>query len=282
MGLFIVLFFTVRAVALNGTAYFETISYVNSLWWIVMGVIVVILFFFRLRVFDEIKDYDLDCKNHPHRVLQSGRVTLKQLQLISYALIPLEFIWSYLSGETAMICWIIAVAYSILMRYEFFVPTFLKSRLILYGVSHMMIMPLIILWVYAAHTGYELSNALWYLCGASLLAGFSFEIARKIHAPSDERDGVDSYSKSMGFKPAVITLLVILIAGLFVQFLLLEKVEAHWIVIAFIGIIYLSIAFQYLRNLVVPQEKGLRIGELLVSVFMIVSYLSVIIVVNLK
>ncbi len=41
-----------------------------------LGILATISFFFRLRVMDEIKDYDLDAVNHPQRVLQSGGVTL--------------------------------------------------------------------------------------------------------------------------------------------------------------------------------------------------------------
>ena len=39
-------------------------------------------FFFMLRVFDEHKDYELDCHNHPERVLQSGLITLKDLKIL--------------------------------------------------------------------------------------------------------------------------------------------------------------------------------------------------------
>ena len=54
----------------------------------------VISFFFRLRVFDELKDYELDLQNHPQRVLQSGRITLRKLFRISLGGSVLEAAWS--------------------------------------------------------------------------------------------------------------------------------------------------------------------------------------------
>ncbi|AZQ44918.1 UbiA family prenyltransferase [Nonlabens ponticola] len=280
MGLFAVLFFTVRAVAFDGQNNPIDNDLQKSWWWIVTGVIAVISFFFRLRVFDEIKDFSIDSVNHPDRVLQSGRVHLKQLQIISYSLIALEVGWSLLTGVPTFLGWLAAVGYSLLMRYEFFVPVFLKKSLILYGFTHMLIMPLIILWIYVAHAGLYFPLAFWYVCAASLLAGFSFEIARKIHAPSHERSGIDSYSKSLGFKVAVGTLLIVLAGGLAVQYLLLNALAANWYVVALIGIIYLLLLILYITNLRKPDENQLRKGELLVSLFMIASYLSVIIVVN--
>ena len=48
----------------------------------VVGMLAAISFFFRLRVFDEIKDYASDAVLYPQRVLQSGRVSLQQLQVL--------------------------------------------------------------------------------------------------------------------------------------------------------------------------------------------------------
>ena len=79
MALFAILFFTVQAVS----TYFIPLQPERSIWWVVMGVLAVISFFFRLRVFDEIKDFKIDARNHPQRVLQSGRIQIKHLVTLS-------------------------------------------------------------------------------------------------------------------------------------------------------------------------------------------------------
>ena len=88
MALFAVVFGTVWSVAgtVGGRAAFG--------WAEVVGMLVTILFFFRLRVFDEIKDFALDAQNHPQRVLQRGLVTLPQLQALAWAGAALELGWS--------------------------------------------------------------------------------------------------------------------------------------------------------------------------------------------
>ncbi len=59
-----------------------------------LGALATVSFFFRLRVFDEEKDYALDAVNHPQRVLQTGRVTLPPLRALAWVGAALELVWS--------------------------------------------------------------------------------------------------------------------------------------------------------------------------------------------
>jgi 4-hydroxybenzoate polyprenyltransferase len=273
MMLFAILFLTVYSVA----TYFSPYAFADVTN-IVLGIVACISFFFRLRVFDEVKDYKIDVINHPQRVLQSGRVTISQLILISGLLIFTEIIWSYLNGTSTIICWLIAVAYSVLMRYEFFASTFLKKRLFLYASTHMLIMPLVILWIWSAfYTAGHTHTALYFLAALSLLGGFCFEIARKIHAPAAEKATVDSYSKSLGFAPAIIAVLLFMFAGVIVQSYLLNMINARLWPYVLIALLYIVTAVVYVQCQRVKEEKKLRLAELLVSLFMLISYVSIII-----
>ncbi len=272
MLLFAVLFLTVYSVG----SYFS-IDKENSAANILVGIISVISFFYRLRVFDEIKDFKLDAINHPLRVLQCGKVSLKQLITISAALTFFEIIWSYWNGTITIISWLMAVAYSLLMRYEFFIGAFLKRKLFLYACTHMLIMPLIILWIWSAfYKNSLLHPALYLLAALSLLGGFCFEIARKIHAPAEERPTVDSYSRSLGFNASLITVLIFLLAGVLVQAALLNIIHARsWAYIAIV-ILYMATCIIYIHAAKMHIEKKLRFAELLVSLFMLFSYVSII------
>ncbi|MDT0684884.1 UbiA family prenyltransferase [Autumnicola psychrophila] len=277
MALFAILFFTVNAVAV----YFVSTGTTREIWWMLLGVVAVISFFFRLRVFDEIKDFDIDMKNHPQRVLQSGRVKKKHLILISFVGTIIEIIWSLVSGFPVLICWSIAVGYSLLMRYEFFVGDFLNRHLLLYAITHMLVMPLIILWVYSGfHPQLDLLFPFYILAGLSLFSGFSFEIARKIYAPEAEKSSIDSYSNSVGYNGSIILVLVVLLCGVLIQSYLLHKINSRTWTYFLISFIFLFALFLYLKNIFKPVEKSLRTAEKVVSLFMLASYVSIIIEVH--
>ncbi|MEP6261469.1 MAG: UbiA family prenyltransferase [Gillisia sp.] len=274
MALFAILFFTVQAVS----TYFIPLQPERSIWWVVMGVLAVISFFFRLRVFDEIKDFKIDARNHPQRVLQSGQIQIKHLVTLSLLGTIVEITWSLLSGGPVLIVWAIAFGYSVLMRYEFFMGEFLNKYLLLYATTHMLVMPFIILWVYTAfHPELEILLPYYILAALSLLSGFSFEIARKIHAPVAEREGVDSYSASVGYPGSIILALVLLLAGVLVQLYLLSLIDARSWAYILIGFIFFLALLFYINNLFRPSEKRLRLAEKLVSLFMLASYVSIII-----
>ena len=275
MALFAILFVTVHAVA----SYFSATEAPGLGWMEAFGILATISFFFRLRVFDEIKDYQLDLINHPNRVLQSGRISLRELMVISITGTALEIAWSYLMGLPALICWALAVGYSLLMRYEFFVGHYLKKRLLLYAITHMLVMPLLILWIWSAYVPF-FEDGFPQLALLSLLAGFSFELARKIHEPAAERPLVDSYSKSMGYSTSIMAVLLVLLSGVVVQIYLLFAIDAAPWTYLLIFLLYLGTMALYLYTLQKPKEKLLRMGEKLVSLFMLVSYLSIIIEIN--
>lgn len=278
MALFAILFLTLYSVAnyfsqLQGSFHFNAID--------VLGIIATISFFFRLRVFDEIKDFDLDAINHPNRILQSGKIQLKHLLLLSSLGLILEITWSFLMGYHTFVAWIMVFSYSLLMRYEFFISNYLKKRLILYAFTHMLIMPLIILWIWSAYNpGFGLNLYFALLAVLSLLGGFSFEIARKIKIYEEERELVDSYSKILGFGPSIVMVLIILMLGVLVQLYLLLLLQASILPFLLIAILYLGTVAVYLAGIQKPRAKTIKAAEIMVSLFMLVSYLSIILVVN--
>jgi len=275
MALFAILFLTVYSLAqffVLDHNHTSTIAQAG-------GIIATIFFFFRLRVFDEIKDYQLDIINHPQRVLQSGRITLKELKAIAIVGLLIEASWSIYMGTSCFMVWLIAFGFSLLMRYEFFVAEFLKKKLVLYAITHMLIMPLVILWIWLAFNS-EISIEWGYLAFLSLTGGFSFEIARKIHAANAERLTVDSYSKAIGLKGSVLTVLLILLTGIVILFRLMIIIKASLVVYVIVMILFLVTIFMYVKAVSSEAEKKFRHAEILVSLFMLISYLALIIEIN--
>jgi 4-hydroxybenzoate polyprenyltransferase len=179
--------------------------------------------------------------------------------------------------------WTVAVAYSLLMRYEFFLGNFLKKRLLLYSFSHMLIMPLIITWISSAYVPlFTFTVPILQLCLLSLLGGFSFELARKIHAPTAERQLVDSYSKSIGLNSSVASTCLCLLAGILTQYYLLKLLQTHQWPYYLLGLLYAVTVSLYIIGLIKKNEKQFRLSEVFVSLFMLISYLSIIIEIQLK
>jgi 4-hydroxybenzoate polyprenyltransferase len=275
MALFAILFLTVYAVARATQPAGAALHFGPGE---ALGILATISFFFRLRVFDEIKDYAADAVNFPQRVLQSGRVTLGQLQRLAAVGLVLEAGWSLRMGLPTLLAWLLALGYSLVMRYEFFAPAWLRARLVLYALTHLLIMPLIIGWVWSAYAAWPLLTRPLLLLGLlSLLGGLAFEIARKIKPAADERPGVDSYSRTLGYVGAIAAVLLVLLAGTLVQGYLLQLLHARPWPFGLMAALFAATLAAYGLSLRRPRAKTLKLAELLVSLFMLSSYVAIIV-----
>jgi len=174
------------------------------------GVVVLFLFFFHLRVFDEHKDYGDDSAHHGERMLQRGLITLRHLKLLGGAAIAIEFALAALVGPAAVVALAFAFIYSLLMLREFFVHEWLSRRLVAYAVTHMLVMPLLTAVAFSFATGVHFWRApplFWLYAAATFFLGMGLEISRKVRAPGDEIEGVDSYTSVLGTYRAAYTVL---------------------------------------------------------------------------
>jgi 4-hydroxybenzoate polyprenyltransferase len=174
--------------------------------------VTVFLFFLQLRIHDEFKDFEDDRRWRPYRPVPRGVVSLAELGWLWGATALIQILLALGTGPIPA-GWMVAVwAYSWLMRVEFFAPAWLKARPVAYMVSHIVIVPLMTLYVLACM---KLSLAAsWQglvpLLAMSYTAFFIVEIGRKIRAPEDEEPGVETYSALWGRATAVIAWLAAL------------------------------------------------------------------------
>ena len=181
-----------------------------------LGAIVLLCFFFHLRVFDEHKDFESDSEHYPDRVLQRGLVTLRQLTWLGAIGIGVELLFSWLwqpeSKPAAVFSVSVALVYSLLMLKEFFIGQWLNRHFIAYAVSHMLIMPLLAMIPFSFATGntiWEASGWFWWYAFVGFFVTFNWEISRKIRPPNEEKSGVDTYSSLFGPRTAATIVLVI-------------------------------------------------------------------------
>ena len=166
-----------------------------------LGALTVLCVFFHLRVFDEHKDYEEDLEHYPDRVLQSGLITLRELRVVGGVAIGFELLASAVWSLAALVSVVIVIAFSLLMLVEFFAGPWLRRHFLIYALSHMLIMPLLAMVPFSFATGqfaWEAPPWYWLYAFVGFFVTLNWEISRKIHAPEDEREGVDSYTKVFG------------------------------------------------------------------------------------
>jgi 4-hydroxybenzoate polyprenyltransferase len=195
------------------------------------GFVAVWCFFLMLRVFDEHKDFEADAIAHPQRVLQRGLVTLADLRMIGAIAIAVQLgVSLWLDGGFGAVTawWLAAVAWSVLMAREFFVRTWLRAHLVVYALSHIIVMAILAMWVATMGAPNATAAAApWAFAVLSLFAGLAFEVARKIRAPEQEHPMADSYTQALGIGPAAAMLLAVVLGA---------AVAALWLTVMLSGV----------------------------------------------
>ncbi len=237
--------------------------------------------FLMLRVFDEHKDYAVDLHNHPDRVLQSGRITLGHLKILGLFAILLQAGYSMISDQGMGIVtyyWLVVFGWSLLMTAEFFVPAWLNAHLPVYGVTHMLIMPLIIGWLMRiGATESNLTADAWWLAVMAFFAGCTYELTRKAWGAEEERDTVPSFTRQFGAKGVAVAISITMgttVAASFamLQVILSAAVSWVWFVAPLSGwLLVTATVFSYAK---LPTIKARKRNEAVVGLAMLIAYVA--------
>lgn len=178
-----------------------------------------LILFFQLRVADEFKDNEEDCKFQPDRPVPRGLVKLKELAVLGTlgAVIQICLAVSYHESLLLPLC--LTWLYLGLMSIEFFVGDWLKQRPFTYLWTHMLILLFVDIFITAFDWMQHVSlppSGLWLFLTVSFFNGVVIELGRKIKANAEEKPGVTTYSSAWGKRAAVSAwLIAILISGAF-------------------------------------------------------------------
>jgi len=149
----------------------------------VLGPVLILMFFFCLRLMDEVKDYQKDLQAHPERPLPRGLVKKTTAQRLIWFILGLQLLAGFvlLVGPYAEAgCWwLLTTIWLYLMYVEFFCGTWLEKRPFFYAVTHQLIIVPIVLAVAHLASSATSTPALY---SALMILGafFSYEIARKL------------------------------------------------------------------------------------------------------
>lgn len=166
-----------------------------------------LLFFLQLRIADEFKDCEEDARFRPYRPVPRGLVTLRELGVIGVLAAATQLSFALALQPLLVVLLLLAWAYLALMSVEFFARDWLKQRPLTYMWTHMLIVPIVDYYATACDwfaQGHEQPRGLLWFLLVSFTNGIVIEVGRKLRAPVDEEDGVQTYTVLWGRKAAVL------------------------------------------------------------------------------
>jgi hypothetical protein len=195
----------------------------------VVGTLTLLVFFFLLRVLDEHKDVGTDADHRPELPVPRGLVSLRELRWVAGGTLGLVVVLNLALDAVLLAPVAVVLAWAALMTREFFVAAWLRARPLAYLLSHMVVMPLIFL--YATTLDWLVAGAppppgLPVFLALAFLNGLVIEVGRKLRAPGEEREGVETYTWAWGTARAARVWLGILAAALVAGTLAGRAIEA--------------------------------------------------------
>ena len=238
--------------------------------------IIIFMFFLQLRITDEFKDYEEDLKYRAYRPVQRGVITLKALGKIGIATIIIQIILAYVIDFKIIYFMIIVWFYMFLMAKEFFIKEWLTKRILIYALSHVVIMIFITLVIVNATQYIVLGEAenifkfgalQWYrhnidialipLFTLNYLNGIVLEIGRKTRRADEEEHGVQTYSKLWGKKKAVVILSLLFAVEYFLVILGLSYTyEKYFLFSGLVLLIILIISIYFMIKFLKKDLSG--------------------------
>ena len=239
------------------------------------GVVTGIAFFFLLRVADEHKDAHVDRQFRPELPVPRGLVSLAELRRAAAVVALIVVLANVLVAPRLLLALAPAAVWAGLMAREFFVAEWLRARPAAYLLSHMMIMPLLFAYLTGLDwmaPGVDPPRELPFFLGLAFLNGILVEVGRKIRAPRDEREGVETYTATWGVRaaPAVWFGALLLAAALGVLAAPEAGADVAAIALAVLGSAAALPAVAFLRA---PSSAGAKRIETAAGLWTLASYL---------
>lgn len=200
-----------------------------------------------LRIADDFKDYELDCRLFKERPLPSGRVTKKDLGIFVSILIAFTLIINFIFMNNFIFCFIL-YTYGSLMAVWFFQKHKIQKSLPMALLTHnpvQMIMNIyIISFVIIKYhiTVFDLTNAM--VVFTLYFPALIWEVSRKIRAPKDETEYV-TYSKLFGYKKASNFVAIVTVMDIITNYILVWKLNKISVVALTVNIAW--IIFEIMR-----------------------------------
>ena len=270
--------------------YVKGIRVPMSFYRIIPLFIIIFMFFLQLRITDEFKDYEEDLKYRAYRPVQRGVVTLKTLEKIGIATVIIQIMLAHVIDPEIIYFMIFVWIYMFLMAKEFFIKKWLTKRILIYALSHVVIMIFITLVIVEA-TQYIVPKNIfdvfilqWYrhnidfalipLFTLNYLNGIVLEIGRKTRRADEEEHGVQTYSKLWGRKKAVVVLSLLFVIEYFLVILGLAHTYEKYFFFGELTLLVILIVSIYFMIKFLKKDLSGKIVETVSGLWIIFSSMS--------
>lgn len=164
----------------------------------------VMAYLFHMRFIDEYRDYDHDSRYHGERPIQSGMITLRELQRLDIASQAFFMAAAFWLGGKAIIFGVLALAYTFFAKHDFFLREVLWKKFFVYNMINMVQLFLLQFFIYFSlvRNIFFTRNIFFHLAFVFFLVVL-IEVSRKVKLPNEESRGLDTYSWHLGFIPSL-------------------------------------------------------------------------------
>lgn len=258
----------------NGMYLAKAANYTFSTGRFVCVLLLMLSFFFRMRCFDEIKDYEVDLKVNPTRPLARGILSVSQVKKGLFWMILFEVVLAASLGLWPFMIHAMAIGYSLLMYEEFFIGDLLRPHLTTYAVTHTFVSVLLGVSAATAIVGFnpqklQFQDVCFFLmnwCFFNL-----FEFARKTFAPTEERPHVPSYSNIFNPKGAWLLSWSQVVIGIVLSWLAMSQfAHFYWLIAG--ALLYTLLSVGYAMN---PQVKMAKIFRNGTGIYLLLHYILI-------
>ena len=231
--------------------------------------IVAFLQFLMIRIIDEFKDYEEDCKYRPYRPVPRGLVSLKELKVLFLICAGIQVGITWWCGRKESLFFLALLWINFfLMTKGFYIKKILDKHILLEVLLDEIMLPVLILYLSSFVYIVEI-KVIWRLLVIGYIISWIVEMARKVRCKEDEEEGVRTYTAVFGIPKAVGILFVLetILAGL-VFWVLGNKYLLP------IAIVYVITNLTNILFIFEKSKKFAKATELFANIYIMLAYLS--------
>ena len=245
----------------------------------VAGVLITsILYLLHIRVIDEYRDFSHDNIHHNLRPVQTGHISIKELQIIDIYAMVIFLAIAIFAGIYSFFVGVFMLIYSYLASKDFFIGEKLRQHFFIYNginIIQMFLLQFFAYTIFAGSISFTTLLILHYIftCIGSII----FEFVRKLKIPGTDGTGKDTYTWYLGFNNAIIVYLIFVLLNtvFFYQIMIIITGQnTLWLFFSFVLFcISLLFALVHLIKKATHTEQLMQLSFLIVyAIFNLVIY----------
>ena len=233
---------------------------------------VAFLQFLMVRIIDEFKDYEEDCKYRPYRPVPRGLITLKELKILFIICVILQVLITVKFCAKAIPFLIFVWVFFAIMSKGFFIKKLTEKYILLEVTLDELLMPILVIYLsiftYGSIDKLLTSKHFFLFLFMTYIISWIVEIARKVRCKEEEEKGVKTYTAVFGIKKATFLLSILEIVLACIQGMILKKYTISVVCLIF-AVILINIGFITKRN-----KKFAKLTELSANIYILLVYFS--------